>query len=101
MKKEININEYICRCAQVALLERIPASLRAVSASSFGKKVTLRCIFDDEPGATERQLILEAMRKFEFDMLDNYECELEIVATPAPRKMLHLKNLIYWRYEAW
>ncbi len=101
MKKEININEYICRCAQVALLERIPASLRAVSASAIGRKVILRCIFDGEPGATERQLIQEAMRKFEFDMLDNYQCELEIVGTPAPRKMIHLKNMIYWRYEAW
>jgi len=101
MKNQININEFICRCAQVALLERVPVSLRAVSASSIGKKVILRCIFDGEPGATERQLILEAMRKFEFDMLDSYECELEIVATPAPRKMMHLKNLIYWRYEAW
>jgi len=101
MKKEININDYICRCAQVALLERVPASLRAVSASVIRRKVILRCIFDGEPGATEKELIVEAMRKFEFDMLDNYECELEIVATPAPRKMLHLKNLIYWRYEAW
>ena len=98
MKKELNIDEYICRCAQVALLERIPVSLRAVSASSIGRKIILRCIFDGEPGATERQLILEAMRKFEFDMLDSYECELEIVATPAPRKMLQFWHKTFNNY---
>ena len=98
---EDNSEVFMKQCAQVALLGRVPRSLRAVSVEQQGKKILMRCIFDGDPDDNEKRLMDDMIHNFISLMLDGYEASLEVVAVAAPQKMDHRKHLIYWRYEGW
>lgn len=87
--------------AQRALLTHVTPSMRAVSVEIIPeqRRAWVRFIFDGEPSPTEKETASAAHTEILTDFVDELMVELEMVRTPAPQRMQHLRLLVFHRCE--
>ncbi len=87
--------------AQRALLTHITTSMRAVSVDVVPevRHARIRFIFDGEPPVAEAEAASCASAEIQTDFVDDWVVDWEIVSTPAPQAMSHLRMLVYHRCE--
>jgi hypothetical protein len=87
--------------AQRALLGNITPSTRAVSVevSPEQRRASVRFIFDGEPSPYEEETASVAHTEILSDFVDEWAVELEMVRTPAPQRMEHLRLVVFQRCE--
>jgi hypothetical protein len=95
-----NLSIKIRLSIQRALLGAVPASLRAVSVDADEGKIYYRCIFNGEPSEDEWELLSVAATEIIADFPEPYIIEEEYLHIPNPKKMKHLKHLVFLRHEA-
>lgn len=97
----MEIDTRIRLSAQRALLTHVTPSMRAVSVEvqPAAQTAWMRFVFDGEPSPDGREVASCAHTELLTDFVDEYSVELELVACPAPARMVHRRWLVYERCE--
>lgn len=85
--------------AQRALWGQVPPTLRAVSVDIDERKVSFRCIFDEEMTEDDWELLSAAAAEIIADFAEPYTIEEEYLEVESSCQMNHLKHLVYLRHE--
>ncbi len=87
--------------AQRALLTHITPTMRAVSVEFIPeqRRAWVRFIFDGKPSPDEEETASVAHTEILTDFVDEWTVELEMVRTPAPQRMEHLRLVVFHRCE--
>jgi hypothetical protein len=87
--------------AQRALLTHVTRTMRAVSVDVVPeeKRAWIRFVFDGEPPPAEAEAASVACTEIMTDFVDDWVFDTEIVATPFPERMAHLRMVVFARCE--
>lgn len=99
MKFEANELNYFLESMQSSLLMHVPGEVRAISFELLGKKLWVRCIFDEDISELNRNIMNRFFEVFESTLFDGYSCVMSLCVSPYPANMTHLPHLVFHRYE--
>ena len=85
--------------AQRALWGHVPACMRAASIQKEGDTIFWRCVFDAEATDDDFELASNAGAESIADFSAPTVIDEQVLKLPFPKKLEHLKHLIFLRHE--